>query len=100
MADDILDYSISGMEETSQEARQHLERYQQRKADLEERIKNLQNYWKSDETGTFEAFRDNFNSSLPDLANAESNMISFISKLDEKAEDFSRTGKNIIDEMN
>jgi len=95
-----LQFSIAEMQETYATALKYQETYTNALESLKKEIEHLSNNWVSDETGTYEAFKEKFDEKLVRLEEARDMMKEFCNQLEIKMQEFqdaATTAKNAFE---
>ena len=83
-----LEFNLAEMEGLYVEATSYMQQFQAAIENLDSAINELSGYWTSDETGTYQAFKQLYNTRKQTLLSALDYMKQFCAKLEEKRMDF------------
>ena len=92
---DNISFKLSGMEDTREEAQNLTNKFGAVMNELNNSVVGLGQVWTSDETGTYETFKQKYDEKKKVLDEAKATMQSFCNKLEEKQGDFQSAAKTI-----
>ncbi len=85
---DVVRFNLAEMENLYLEASKHEAAFRGGIREMDKIVEELSSLWTSDETGTYETFRQLFKEKLPSLNEGDDYMKAFCNKVEEKRSDF------------
>lgn len=97
---DGVKFSLAEMENTYLQASNDQETFSKSIDEINKIVNELSSVWTSDETNTYETFKQLFNEKYPALVEGNEMMKTFCSKIQEKKEDFQEAAQRSINMFN
>ena len=85
---DVVRFNLAEMENLHAEASKHEAAFREGIREMDKIVEELSSMWTSNETGTYETFRQLFKEKLPALDEGDNYMKAFCDKVEQKKNDF------------